>query len=59
LQIPEKLLNQLSIGGRLVIPVGDDSGQVMTTVDRISEVEFKKHEHETFRFVPMLEDKVK
>lgn len=55
--IPDALPEQLKVGGILVIPVGPDNVQVMTTVTRVSEREFEKAEHGLFRFVPMLEDK--
>lgn len=54
--VPNPLLSQLAIGGRLVIPVGDDV-QVMTMFIRKGPKEFEKHEFGDFRFVPMLEDK--
>lgn len=54
--IPKPLLSQLKIGGRLVIPVGDDV-QVMTLIIRKGPKEFEKHELGQFRFVPLLEDK--
>jgi protein-L-isoaspartate(D-aspartate) O-methyltransferase len=54
--VPKALLNQLKIGGRLVIPVGEDV-QTMTLFIRKGEKEFEKHEHGSFRFVPLLEDK--
>ena len=54
--VPKPLLSQLAIGGRLVIPVGEDS-QVMTLYERTSEQKFEKSEHGHFRFVPLLEDK--
>jgi protein-L-isoaspartate(D-aspartate) O-methyltransferase len=54
--VPKPLLSQLAIGGRLVIPVGDDV-QVMTLFIRRGQKEFEKHEFGEFRFVPMLEDK--
>ena len=54
--VPKPLLNQLKIGGRLVIPVGEDV-QTMTLFVRKGEKEFEKHEHGSFRFVPLLEDK--
>ncbi|GAA3516099.1 protein-L-isoaspartate(D-aspartate) O-methyltransferase [Aquimarina addita] len=54
--VPKPLLSQLAIGGRLVIPVGNDP-QVMTLFIRKSEKEFEKREFGEFRFVPLLEDK--
>ncbi|MHA7844125.1 MAG: protein-L-isoaspartate(D-aspartate) O-methyltransferase [Winogradskyella sp.] len=54
--VPKPLLSQLAIGGRLVIPVGDDV-QTMTLFIRKGPKEFEKHEFGEFRFVPLLEDK--
>ncbi len=54
--VPNPLLSQLEIGGRLVIPVGDDV-QIMTMFIRKGPKEFEKHEFGEFRFVPLLEDK--
>ena len=54
--VPEPLLSQLKIGGRLVIPVGDDV-QIMTLYTRKGVKEFEKKEFGEFRFVPLLEDK--
>jgi protein-L-isoaspartate(D-aspartate) O-methyltransferase len=54
--IPEALMAQLKIGGRLVIPVGKKT-QVMTLLIRKNETQFEKHEFGDFRFVPLLEDK--
>ena len=55
--IPKPLLQQLAVGGRLVIPVGEGK-QAMTVIDKISELEFNKQELGEFAFVPMLEKKV-
>ncbi|TCK64692.1 protein-L-isoaspartate(D-aspartate) O-methyltransferase [Winogradskyella wandonensis] len=54
--VPKPLLSQLAIGGRLVIPVGEDV-QIMTLFIRKGPKEFEKHELGEFRFVPLLEDK--
>jgi len=54
--IPKPLMAQLKVGGRLVIPVGEDK-QIMTLLIRKTETHFEQHELGDFRFVPMLEDK--
>ncbi len=51
--VPKTLLSQLKIGGRLVIPIGDEE-QIMTLFIRTSEKDFEKHELGKFKFVPML-----
>lgn len=53
-EIPKKLLQQLKPEGIIVVPVGDSFNQVMTSIKRISDKEFKKITHGDFIFVPML-----
>lgn len=53
-EIPAKLPGQLKINGRLVVPVGDSSSQVMTVVTRTGEDSYDYSSHGTFSFVPML-----
>ncbi len=55
-QIPGTLMGQLAIGGRMVIPIGEED-QVMTLITRTSAKEFKREEFGSFRFVPMLQRK--
>jgi protein-L-isoaspartate(D-aspartate) O-methyltransferase len=56
--IPEKLLMQLKIGGRLVVPFGERDSQVMTVVTRTGEDSFENTSHGYFIFVPMLKGTV-
>jgi len=52
--VPDELKNQLKIGGRLVIPVGNEKRQEMRVYTRISEIEFSCEKHGGFVFVPLL-----
>lgn len=54
--IPQALMAQLKIGGRLVIPLGEKH-QIMTMLIRKNATQFEKHEFGEFRFVPLLENK--
>lgn len=54
--IPQALMAQLKVGGRLVIPLGDKH-QIMTMLIRKNATQFEKHEFGEFRFVPLLENK--
>lgn len=56
--VPRPLLEQLAIGGVLVIPVGD-SVQKMLKITRVSQEEFKEQRLDDFRFVPFLEGTVR
>lgn len=52
--VPEELLEQLAVGGVLVLPVGDGEGQVLMRIRRIAEDEYEREELEAVRFVPLL-----
>ncbi len=54
--IPKDLLNQLAIGGIMVIPVGVEA-QEMLQIIRTSETNFKTKKHGLYRFVPLLKGK--
>lgn len=53
-EVPQEYLNQLSVGGRLVIPVGDRESQVLMRITRVSETEFKEEKMLGCRFVPLI-----
>lgn len=55
--IPEKLLSQLKIGGKMVIPVGGQDIQRMLRITRIGENDFDQEFFDNFSFVPMLAGK--
>ena len=57
LKILLSLHEQLKIGGRLVIPVGDKLKQKMLRITKIDEEEFEQEEFDNFSFVPLLGDK--
>ena len=52
-QVPEKLLLQLNLGARLIIPVGDGRGQRLRIITRRAD-KFEEEQREAVRFVPML-----
>jgi len=55
-ELPKALLAQLKIGGKMVIPVGDET-QDMMCITRKSATDFEKKSFGKFRFVPMLANK--
>ena len=56
-KIPQELMAQLKIGGKLVIPLGEEK-QIMTLLIRKNETQFEKHEFGDFKFVPLLENRI-
>jgi len=57
-QIPESLLQQLSIGGRMVIPVGSVSGAQLLKLITRTNSGYEEQQLEQVRFVPMLDGAV-
>ncbi len=55
--IPQALLDQLAVGGILVLPEGDRFGQKMVRVVREREDHYEHSEHGHFSFVPLLRGK--
>ncbi len=56
-EIPEKLLEQLKVGGKMVAPIGKGDIQQMQLIEKTSDTERKVTTHGNFSFVPMLNDK--
>ncbi len=57
-EIPTKLLRQLKIGGKMILPIGNQKKQIMNLITRISKNKIKKMQLGNFLFVPMLKDKI-
>ena len=51
--VPEVLKQQLAVGGRLVIPVGDDGSQVLRLIQR-TKSGFDEQIREAVKFVPLV-----
>lgn len=52
--IPEKLMKQLKVGGRMVIPIGDKSNQILHVILKKTEEEIEVQKHPNFAFVPLI-----
>ena len=55
--VPDDLIRQLHVGGRLIIPVGSNTEQSMLRITRVSEEEYRQEEYEGFKFVPLIGQK--
>ncbi|MFL2611331.1 MAG: protein-L-isoaspartate(D-aspartate) O-methyltransferase [Flavobacteriaceae bacterium] len=55
-EIPKNLMKQLKVGGRMVIPIGEDE-QIMIRFTRFEKNRFKREEFGNFKFVPMIKGK--
>ena len=54
--VPDALLEQLKVGGIMIIPLGDKV-QIMTMIKKIAPKKFEIVEYGEFKFVPLLENK--
>ena len=54
--IPEMLPEQLKLGGKLVIPVGERDTQTMVVLTRVTGDEYEERRLHGFRFVPLIGD---
>lgn len=52
--LPARLKEQLSLGGRLVVPVGDKQQQVLLKITRTAEDRFEEEKFLGCRFVPLV-----
>lgn len=52
--VPDALLAQLAIGGRLVIPVGTSRDQELVRVTRVGETEYRRDDLGAVVFVPLI-----
>lgn len=55
--LPQDLVKQLKIGGRLVIPVGNGKTQAMYRLTKVAENKISKKSFKNFSFVPLLGEK--
>jgi len=55
--IPEDLVHQTKVGGRLVMPLGKDGVQEMILLEKVSDNEVVRTNYGKFSFVPMLENR--
>ncbi|WPZ03734.1 protein-L-isoaspartate(D-aspartate) O-methyltransferase [Blastomonas marina] len=53
-EVPTALKDQLAIGGRLVIPVGEEAVQSLQCIHRLAEGEWESRDLGRVRFVPLL-----
>ena len=51
---PQSLLDQLAIGGRMVLPVGDDDGQRLVRITRRDATNYTRQDLGDVRFVPLV-----
>jgi protein-L-isoaspartate(D-aspartate) O-methyltransferase len=52
--LPEQLIEQLAVGGHLVIPIGDEASQTMWRYTKLQDGSIKSAAFGRFKFVPFL-----
>jgi protein-L-isoaspartate(D-aspartate) O-methyltransferase len=55
--LPDDLVDQLNVNGRLVVPVGNAKKQEMIRVTKARENEFEEERYKDFKFVPLVGEK--
>ena len=53
-EVPDALRRQLTVGGRLVMPVGGEMVQMLRAIERVGEEEWRSRDIAEVRFVPLL-----
>jgi len=53
-EIPAALKEQLAIGGRLIIPVGEERGQTLIKITRLGESDYAEEDRGLVAFVPLI-----
>lgn len=56
-EVPQTLLDQLKVGGVIVIPLGGKNGQEMTVIKKTGENDTEEDKYGSFIFVPMVKGK--
>ena len=54
LEVPLNLKERLNVGGKLILPVGDSSHQILTLIKRVSKDKYIEEKLEEVLFVPLL-----
>lgn len=53
-EVPSEYLEQLEVGGKLVLPVGDREQQILMRITRLENGSFKREQMMGCRFVPLI-----